>query len=215
MRWHGRRSHNNHKTVGERGIVAKGEGGVIGLDEANPKVPEVHLVQPTEENLSVIARDCSCRLYLRSHLHFITRMERPVMEEFTRLVVDTGGPAGDECEYDRDENRRNDNHPPFFPRSSSKCDGGNNNINSGSGTPLAGRQREELRHSQDVDAIEIDASLNEIHEGIRQLHELALRHREEVRGHGDMLDVLDGRADHSLVRTTKAASKVERFSRRV
>jgi hypothetical protein len=52
--------------------MAKGEGGVIGLDEANPKVPEVHFVQPTKENLSVIARDCSRRLYLQSHLHFST-----------------------------------------------------------------------------------------------------------------------------------------------
>jgi hypothetical protein len=123
--------------------------------------------------------------------------------------------GGDEWEYDRNENRRNDNHPPFFPRSSSKYDGGNNNINSGSGTPLAGRQQEELHHSQDVDAIEIDTSLDEIHEGIRQLHKLALRHREEVCGHGDMLDIVDGRANHLLIRTTKAASKVERFSRRV
>ncbi len=68
---------------------------------------------------------------------------------------------------------------------------------------------------QDVDAIEINASLDEIHKGIRQLHELALCHREEVRGHGDMLDIVDGRADHSLVQTSKAGSKVERFSRRV
>ena len=73
--------------------MAKGEGGVIGLDEANPKGPEVHFVQPTKENLLVIACNCSCQLYLRSHLHFSTRMERPVMEEFTRFFVNTGGPA--------------------------------------------------------------------------------------------------------------------------
>ncbi len=96
-----------------------------------------------------------------------------------------------------------------------KYDGDNNNINSGLGTPLTGWQREELHHSQDVDAIKIDASLNEIHEGIRQLHELALRHREKVHGHSDMLDIVDGRADHLLVQTTKAALKVERFSQRV
>ncbi len=63
------------------------------MDEANPKVPEVHFVQPTKENLSVIARDCSCWLYLQLHLHFSTRMERPVMEEFTRLLMNTGGPV--------------------------------------------------------------------------------------------------------------------------
>ena len=59
--------------------------------EPIPDVPAVYFVQPTQENLSVIARDCSRRLYLRSHLHFSTRMERPVMEEFARLVVNTGG----------------------------------------------------------------------------------------------------------------------------
>ena len=59
--------------------------------EPIPDVPAVYFVQPTEENLSVIARDCSRRMYLRSHLHFSTRMERPVMEEFARLVVNTGG----------------------------------------------------------------------------------------------------------------------------
>ncbi len=96
-----------------------------------------------------------------------------------------------------------------------KYDGGNNNINSGLGTSLAGRQQEELHHSQDVDAIKINASLDKIHKGIRQLHELALRHREEVRGHSNMLDVVNGRADHSLVRMTKAALKVEWFSQRV
>jgi len=48
-------------------------------------------VQPIPENLSAIARDCSKHLYQRAHLHFSTRMERPAMEEFARLVVNTGG----------------------------------------------------------------------------------------------------------------------------
>ena len=59
--------------------------------EPIPDVPAVYFVQPTQENLSAIARDCSRHLYLRSHLHFSTRLERPVMEEFARLVVNTGG----------------------------------------------------------------------------------------------------------------------------
>ena len=59
--------------------------------EPIPDVPAVYFVQPTQENLSAIARDCSRHLYQRSHLHFSTRMERPVMEEFARLVVNTGG----------------------------------------------------------------------------------------------------------------------------
>jgi len=59
--------------------------------EAIPDVPAVYFVQPTQENLSLIARDCSKHLYQCTHLHFSTRMERPVMEEFARLVVNTGG----------------------------------------------------------------------------------------------------------------------------
>lgn len=59
--------------------------------ESIPDVPAVYFVRPTQENLAIIARDCAKRLYLRSHLHFSTRMERPVMEDFARLVVNTGG----------------------------------------------------------------------------------------------------------------------------
>ncbi|KAL7497854.1 hypothetical protein ACHAWT_009097 [Skeletonema menzelii] len=59
--------------------------------EPIPDVPAVYFVQPTQENLSIIARDCSRNLYERAHLHFSTRIDRPVMEEFARLVVNTGG----------------------------------------------------------------------------------------------------------------------------
>ena len=38
--------------------------GVIVLDGMISNVPEVHFVQPMKEILSVIARNCSCRLYL-------------------------------------------------------------------------------------------------------------------------------------------------------
>ncbi|KAL7439031.1 hypothetical protein ACHAXH_007061 [Discostella pseudostelligera] len=59
--------------------------------EPIPDVPAIYFVQPTPENLSAIARDCSKHLYQRAHLHFSTRMDRPAMEEFARLVVNTGG----------------------------------------------------------------------------------------------------------------------------
>ncbi|KAL3764302.1 hypothetical protein ACHAWU_004114 [Discostella pseudostelligera] len=59
--------------------------------EPIPDVPAIYFVQPIPENLSAIARDCSKHLYQRAHLHFSTRMERPAMEEFARLVVNTGG----------------------------------------------------------------------------------------------------------------------------
>ncbi len=69
---------------------------VIGLGKAIPDVSAVYFIQPPQENLSVIARDCSCWMYLRSHLHFSTQPERPVMEEFL-LIVNTGGPAVIDC----------------------------------------------------------------------------------------------------------------------
>mmetsp|Transcript_27524 Transcript_27524/g.55034 ORF Transcript_27524/g.55034 Transcript_27524/m.55034 type:complete len:689 (-) Transcript_27524:355-2421(-) len=59
--------------------------------EPIPDVPAVYFVQPTQENLSIIARDCQKQLYQCAHLHFATRLERPLMEEFARLVVNTGG----------------------------------------------------------------------------------------------------------------------------
>ncbi len=213
MRWHGRRSHNQ-KTVGERGIMAKGEGGVIGLDEANPKVPEVHFVQPTKENLSVIARDCSRRLYLRLHLHFSTQMERPVMEEFTRLVVNTGGPAVMNANTTAMKTEE-----MTIIRLFSHALRRNTMVATTTSTRVRvcpsrdGSKRSSIICKTLMQSRSTPALMR--YTGIRQLHELALRHREEVRGHGDMLDVVDGRADHSLVQTMKAASKVERFSRRV
>ena len=61
------------------------------LPHGSADVPAVYFVQPTQENLALIARDCSRSLYQCAHLHFSTRIERPVMEEFARLVVNTGG----------------------------------------------------------------------------------------------------------------------------
>ncbi len=99
-------------------------------------------------------------------------------------------------------------HANYHP---SKPDDGNGNI---AAVSLAGRQQEELQRMRQVDATEIDADLDEIHEGIKQLHELALRQGEEVRKHGDMLDVVNNRVDNSCVCTMKAASKVERYVRK-
>ncbi len=59
--------------------------------EPIPDVPAVYFVQPTQENLTVIARDCQKQLYQCAHLHFATRLERPLMEQFARLVVNTVG----------------------------------------------------------------------------------------------------------------------------
>lgn len=58
--------------------------------EAIPDVPAVYFVAPTKENLARIAQDCGKRLYSRVHLNFVTKLDRSLMEEFARLVVQTG-----------------------------------------------------------------------------------------------------------------------------
>lgn len=58
--------------------------------EAIPDVPAVYFVCPTRENLARIAQDCGKRLYGRAHLNFVTKLDRELMEEFAKLVVQTG-----------------------------------------------------------------------------------------------------------------------------
>lgn len=58
--------------------------------EPIPDVPAVYFCRPTKENLARIAQDCSQGLYQRAHLNFVTKLDRSIMEEFARLVVQTG-----------------------------------------------------------------------------------------------------------------------------
>jgi sec1 family domain-containing protein 1 len=57
--------------------------------EPIPDVPAVYFVSPTKENLVRIAQDCYKQLYLRIHLNFVTKLERPLMEEFAQLMIQT------------------------------------------------------------------------------------------------------------------------------
>jgi hypothetical protein len=142
-------------------------------------------------------------------------MERPVMEEFTRLVVNTGGPAVTNANMTLMKTEEMTIIHLF-----SHALRQNTMVATTTSTRVQvrpsrdGSERSSIIRKTLMQSRSTPASTRYTR-GIRQLHELALRHREEVRGHGDMLDVVDGRADHSLVRTTKAASKVERFSQRV
>jgi hypothetical protein len=52
-----------------------------------PDVPAVYFVEPTRENLAIIAQDCAKRLYERIHLNFVSKLDRSLMEELARLVV--------------------------------------------------------------------------------------------------------------------------------
>lgn len=58
--------------------------------EPIPDVPAVYFCRPTKENLSIIAQDCAKGLYGRSHLNFATKIDRPLMEDFAKLVVQSG-----------------------------------------------------------------------------------------------------------------------------
>jgi hypothetical protein len=58
--------------------------------EPIPDVPAIYFCRPTRENLALIAQDCSKGLYGRTHLNFVTKLDRSLMEEFAKLVVQTG-----------------------------------------------------------------------------------------------------------------------------
>ena len=49
--------------------------------------PAVYFVRPTEQNLQRIKEDCANKLYRTFHLHFSSRIERPLMERFARDLV--------------------------------------------------------------------------------------------------------------------------------
>jgi len=58
--------------------------------EPIPDVPAIYFCQPTKENLAIIAQDCAKGLYGRYHLNFVTKLDRTLMEEFAKLVVQSG-----------------------------------------------------------------------------------------------------------------------------
>lgn len=58
--------------------------------EPIPDVPAIYFVAPTKENLAIIAQDCAKGLYQRAHLNFVTKLDRALMEDFAKLVVQSG-----------------------------------------------------------------------------------------------------------------------------
>lgn len=58
--------------------------------EPIPDVPAIYFCRPTKENLAIIAQDCAKGLYQRAHLNFVTKLDRALMEDFAKLVVQTG-----------------------------------------------------------------------------------------------------------------------------
>mmetsp|Transcript_5244 Transcript_5244/g.7968 ORF Transcript_5244/g.7968 Transcript_5244/m.7968 type:complete len:666 (+) Transcript_5244:76-2073(+) len=58
--------------------------------EPIPDVPAIYFIRPTKENLAIVAQDCAKGLYARTHLNFVTKLDRSLMEDFARLVVQSG-----------------------------------------------------------------------------------------------------------------------------
>lgn len=55
--------------------------------EAVPDAPAVYFIRPNEENLKRVVTDCQKQLYRCVYLHFVTRIERPLMEKFAQDLV--------------------------------------------------------------------------------------------------------------------------------
>jgi len=58
--------------------------------EPIPDVPAVYFIQPTNENVATVAKDCAKRLYKCAHINFVSKLPREQMEEFAKLVVSHG-----------------------------------------------------------------------------------------------------------------------------
>ena len=76
------------------------------------------------------------------------------------------------------------------------------------GTALTGTQQTQLQLIRDRDT-EFDADLDEIGEGIQDLHELALRQGEEVRRQNAMLSSTQTRMDNAHEHMTNVNSKMK------
>ena len=55
--------------------------------EPIPDVPAIYFVEPSRSNLQIIASDCAKGLYGTVYLNFVTKLERPLMKEFAKLIV--------------------------------------------------------------------------------------------------------------------------------
>ena len=55
--------------------------------EAVPDAPAVYFVRPTETNILRICDDCSKQLYRTFYLHFVTKIDRPLLELLAQTLV--------------------------------------------------------------------------------------------------------------------------------
>jgi sec1 family domain-containing protein 1 len=55
-----------------------------------PDAPAIYFVQPTEENIQMIAKDCAAELYDSCYINFTSTVPRPLMETLAREIMNTG-----------------------------------------------------------------------------------------------------------------------------
>ena len=84
--------------------------------------------------------------------------------------------------------------------------GGNSWTPGTSGTAITGSQQQQLQIIRDRDA-EFDQDLDEIGDGIQDLHELALRQGEEVQRQNAMLSQTQNRIDNCAIRNRWGTQK--------
>ena len=61
--------------------------------EQIPDAPAIYLLRPTKENITRIVSDCARQLYRCFHIHFLTRIEKSLLEEFAQMLVQVGNPT--------------------------------------------------------------------------------------------------------------------------
>ena len=66
-----------------------------------PDVPVLYLVEPTAENLQLIASDLSRNLYSDAYINFLYSISRPLMEDFAAQVANSGTSEGIAQVYDQ------------------------------------------------------------------------------------------------------------------
>merc|ERR1719487_734789 len=49
--------------------------------------PAIYLIQPTEENIRLVVEDCKRQLYRGINIHFISRIDRPLLESLAQQLV--------------------------------------------------------------------------------------------------------------------------------
>ena len=86
--------------------------------------------------------------------------------------------------------------------------GGNSWTPGTSGTAITGSQQQQLQIIRDRDA-EFDQDLDEIGDGIQDLHELALRQGEEVKRQNAMLSQTQNRIDNAHEHMTNVNAKMK------